>query len=294
MDMLVALDIPDFGGAVDFVKKQTAGQNLTGWGLALVAFFAGMAVARGIVSQIILMVSLGISVMAGFYVFQHRAVVFGSYASDMQTDTLLWVSVAAAVMTFFVVRGLVSFMAGFGLISLLAGFTGWKAGLLSLLPSGVMVWLGAMVLRLLGGVYSMENAEAMINGQVAKDGWQRWIVEMAQKIDRTSVGILTEKLDPYDLRARANLARLLILWPNGKVWQQLAAMGQAQAEALNHPDMVQLGQDVKVRQAIEHRDFAGLMQLPQVVQAASNPKLESFLKTLELEEAMDTVVYQAR
>jgi hypothetical protein len=294
MDMLLALDLPDLAGLVDFLKKQTAGQDMTGWGIALVAFFAGMAVARGIVSQMIVMVSLGISVMAGLYVFQHRAVVFGSYALDMQTDTLLWVSIAVAVMTFFIVRGLVGFMAGFGLISLLAGFTGWKAGLLSLLPSGVIVWLGAMVLRLLGSVYSMENAEAMLHGQGAKDDWRRWIAEMAQKMDRTSVGVLTEKLDPYDLRARANLARLLILWPNGSVWQQLAAMGQAQAEALNHPEMVQLGKDAHVRQAIEQRDFAGLMQLPQVVQAASNPKLEPFLKTLELEEAMDTVVYQAR
>jgi uncharacterized membrane protein required for colicin V production len=292
--MLLALDLPDLAGLVDFLKKQTAGQDMTGWGIALVAFFAGMAVARGIVSQMIVMVSLGISVMAGLYVFQHRAVVFGSYALDMQTDTLLWVSIAVAVMTFFIVRGLVGFMAGFGLISLLAGFTGWKAGLLSLLPSGVIVWLGAMVLRLLGSVYSMENAEAMLHGQGAKDDWRRWIAEMAQKMDRTSVGVLTEKLDPYDLRARANLARLLILWPNGSVWQQLAAMGQAQAEALNHPEMVQLGQDAHVRLAIEQRDCAGLMQLPQVVQAASNPKLEPFLKTLELEEAMDTVVYQAR
>ncbi len=294
MDMLLALDIPDLGGAVDFMKKQTAGQNLTGWGLAVVAFFAGMAVARGIVSQMILMINLAIAVMAGLYVFQHRADVFGSYASEMKTDTLLWLSVAAAALTYFIVRGVVGFFAGFGLISLLASFTGWKAGLLSLLPSGVMVWLGAMVLRLLGSVYSMENAEAMLNGQVAQNDWRRWIVEMAQKIDRTSVGKLTEKLDPYDLRARANLARLLILWPDGRVWQQLAAMGQAQADALNHPEMVNLGQDAKVRQAIERRDFAGLMQLPQVVQAAANPQLEPFLKTLELEEAMDTVVYQAR
>ena len=117
---------------------------------------------------------------------------------------------------------------------------------------------------------------------------------MAQKIDRTSVGSFVEKLDPYDMRARANLARLLILWPDGRVWQQLASRGQDTANALNHPEIAALGQDPKVRQAIERQDFAGLMQLPQVARAAANPQLEPFLKTLALEEAMDTVVYKAR
>lgn len=294
MELLIALDIPDLGGAVDFVKKQTAGQSLSGWGLAVVAFFAGMAVARGIVSQILMMINLAIAVMAGLYVFQHRTVVFGSYASEMETNTLLWMSVAAAALTYFIVRGVVSFLAGFGLVSVLAGFTGWKAGLLSLLPSGVMVWLGAMVLRLLGSVYGMADAKAVLKGEAGGSGWTRWITETAQKIDRTSVGRIAEKLDPYDIRARANLARLLILWPDGRVWQQLAAQGQAQADALNHAQMIALGQDPKVTQAIERGDFAGLMQLPQVVQAAANPELEPFLKTLQLEEAMDAVMYRAR
>ncbi len=48
----------------------------------------------------------------------------------------------------------------------------------------------------------------------------------------------------------------------------------------------------KVRQAIDRQDFAGLMQLPQVEKAATNPELEEFLKGLALEEAMDTMVYQ--
>jgi hypothetical protein len=294
MELLVALNIPDLGGAVDFVKKQTAGQSLTGWGLAVVAFFAGMAVARGIVSQILMMINLAIAVMAGLYVFQHRTTVFGSFAAEMKTDTLLWMSIAAAALTYFIVRGVVSFLAGFGLVSALAGFTGWKAGLLSLLPSGVLVWLGAMVLRLLGGVYGMADAQAVLNGSPVQQSWGRWLSETAQRIDRTSVGRIVEKLDPYDIRARANLARLLILWPDGRVWQQLAAQGQAQADALNHPQMIALGQDPKVDQAIRRGDFAGLMQLPQVRQAAANPELEPFLKTLQLEDAMDAVMYQAR
>lgn len=293
MDTL-ALNLPDLGGTVESVKNAVAGQGMNAWGLAVVAFFAGLAVARGIVSQMLMMVTLAISVMAGLYVFQHRTEVFGAYASNMTTNTLLGLSGAAAVLTYFLVRGLVNFVAGFGIISLLASFTGWKAGLLSLLPSGVIVWLGAMVMRLLGSVYSLENANVELQGKGVKSEFGQWIAEMAQKIDRTSVGSLVEKLDPYDMRARANLARLLILWPDGRVWQQLAARDKETANALNHPEIAELGRDPKVRQAIERQDFAGLMQLPLVIRASANPQLEPFLKTLALEEAMDNVVYKAR
>ncbi|GEP43354.1 hypothetical protein [Brevifollis gellanilyticus] len=293
MDFL-ALNMPDLGGTVESVKNAISSQGMNAWGLAIVAFFAGLAVARGIVSQMLMMVTLAISVMAGLFVFQHRTDVFGAYASNMTTNTLLGLSGAAAVLTYFLVRGLVNFVAGFGIISLLASFTGWKAGLLSLVPSGVVVWLGAMVMRLLGSVYSLENANVELQGKGVKSEFGQWISEMAQKIDRTSVGSFVEKLDPYDMRARANLARLLILWPDGRVWQQLASRGQDTANALNHPEIAALGQDAKVRQAIERQDFAGLMQLPQVARAAANPQLEPFLKTLVLEEAMDTVVYKAR
>ena len=96
------------------------------------------------------------------------------------------------------------------------------------------------------------------------------------------------------MRATANLARLLILWPDGRVWQQIAQRSPQNAQALNHPAIVDLGQDAKVRQAIERQDFAGLMMLPQVEKAAGNPEIHPFLKTLALEEAMDSIVYQRR
>jgi hypothetical protein len=143
-------------------------------------------------------------------------------------------------------------------------------------------------------VYSLENANVELQGKGVKSEFGQWIAEMAQKIDRTSVGSFVETLDPYDMRARSNLARLLILWPDGRVWQQLAARDKETANALNHPEIAELGRDPKVRQAIERQDFAGLMQLPLVIRASANPQLEPFLKTLALEEAMDNVVYKAR
>jgi hypothetical protein len=290
----IALSLPDFSGLIESVKRTLSGGSMTTGGLVLVAFLAGLAFARGIVKQMLLMVSLGVSVLAGLYIFQHRAEVFGAYGSTMSTNTLLIMSGAAAMLTFFLVRALVNIIAGFGLLAFLANITGWQAGLLSLLPSGIMVWLSAMVLRLVGSVYGLENASIQQSGKGEKSDFGAWVEQLAQKIDRTSVGRLVEKLDPYDLRATANLARLLILWPDGRVWQQIAAKGPETAKALNHPEIAALGRDEKVRQAIQRQDFAGLMQLPQVVKAASNPELEPFLKGLALEQAMDNIVYQRK
>jgi hypothetical protein len=291
---ILALNLPDLGGTLESAKHALGGQGLSAWGMVAVAFLAGLAVARGIVGQILSMISLSISVLAAMYVFRHRTELFGAYAPNMSTDTLLMVSGAAGLLTFFLVKGVVNFVAGFGLLSFLASMTGWKAGILSLLPSGVFVWLSTMVLRLVGSVYGLENASIEQLGKGAKSDLGAWIEQVAQKIDRTSIGKITEQLDPYDVRATANLSRLLILWPDGRVWQQLAARGPETVNVLNHPDIIALGADEKVRQAIGLQDFAGLMQLPQVEKAASNPQLEPFLKGLALEEAMDSIVYQRR
>jgi hypothetical protein len=203
-------------------------------------------------------------------------------------------SAGAGLLTFFLVKGVVKFVAGFGLLSFLASMTGWKAGILSLLPSGVLVWLSTMVLRLVGSVYGLENASVEQLGSEGKSDLGAWIEQMAQKIDRTSIGKITQQLDPYDVRATSNLSRLLILWPDGRVWQQLAARGPDTVNVLNHPEIIALGADEKVRQAIGLQDFAGLMKLPQVKRAAANSQLEPFLKGLALEESMDSIFYQRR
>lgn len=291
---LLAFNLPNVSGALESVKGVFAGQGIGAWGMVAVAFLAGLAVARGVVSQVMGMLSIGSAVLAAMYVFRHRADMFGAYASNMSTDTLLMVSGAAGLLAYFLARGIINIVAGFGLVSFLASMTGWKAGLISLLPSGALVWLSAMVLRLVGSVYGLENAAIEQSGKGAKSDLGAWIEQLAQKIDRTSIGALTERLDPYDVRATSNLARLLILWPDGRVWQQLAARGPETANALNHPEIAALGRDEKVRQAIDRQDFAGLMQLPQVVKAAANPQLEPFLKGLALEEAMDSIVYKTR
>lgn len=285
--------MPDFTGIFDTLQRIPPSTLVTAGGASIVAFLAGLAVARGVVRQILSMISLGLSALAAIYVFQHRTDVFGAMGAGMSTDRLMVFSAGVGLLTYFLCRGLIGLLAGLGILGLLGGLTGWKGGLLSLIPSGFLLWSGTLVLRLVGGVYGVENAaEAQKHGEKISGKLTAWIHQISQQVDQSSLGSLAAKMDPFDMRARANLARLLILWPDGRVWQQIAARGPQTAQALNHPAIINLGKDPKVRQAIERQDFAGLMQLPEVKQTAANPELEPFLKGLALEQAMDSIVYK--
>ncbi len=261
--------------------------------VGFIAFAAGLAFSRGVVKQLLGAVTLAVSVGAAWYVFRHRVQIFGAAGISITTDRLLMLSVAAGLLTYFLCKMGTYFLAAFGLLKMLGGLDGWKGLIISFLPSGALLWIGSMVLRLVGSLYGMENAAEIVKkgGEVGSQAKSFWY-SLSQRIDNSFLGGVAKKLDPYDIKPTANLARLLILWPEGSMWQQLAAQSPATAQALNHPRIVELGYDPAVRKAIDNRDFAGLMQMRKVEDAANHPDLQPLLGGLALEQAMDSVVYQ--
>ena len=288
----MSIDIPDPDSVIQTFSGIPSGTWVTAGGAALVAFLAGLAFAKGVIRQLFGMLSLGLALLVAFYVFRNRGEVFGATGAGMSTDRLMLFSAGAGLLTYLLCKGIVHLLAAFGLLNLLGGLAGWKGLMLSIIPSGFLLWASSTVLRLTGNVYSVEGtAEARRDG--AKDeSLTSWLHQFSQQVDRSTLGSLAEKLDPFDVRATANLSRLLILWPDGTVWRRLANRDAKTAQMLNHPKLVALGKDAKVRQAIDRQDFAGLMQLPQVENTAADPQLAPFLKGLALEEAMDAIVYK--
>jgi hypothetical protein len=176
---------------------------------------------------------------------------------------------------------------------MLGGLTGWKGLIVSIIPSGGLLWLGSMVLRVVGSLYGMENAAEIVKkGGSIESQAKSIFYTLSQKVDNSFIGGLAKKLDPYDIKPTANLARLLILWPEGTMWQRLAEQSPATANALNHPLIAQLGYDPDVRKAIENKDFAGLMQMRKIENVANHPDLQPVLGGMQLEMAMDSVVYK--
>jgi hypothetical protein len=165
--------------------------------------------------------------------------------------------------------------------------------LLSALPSSFLLWVASMALRLLGSLDGMESAaEVARKGVDIQTQARSFWTSLSQRMDNSMLGSVVKKLDPYDLKATANLSRLLILWPEPNVWQRIAMQGPEIANMMNHPRVIELGDDPAVRKLISARDFAGLMQLRKVEEAASHPDIEPVLSGLDLEQAMDTLIYQ--
>jgi hypothetical protein len=280
--------------ALDALGRVSAGTWVTAGGAAMVAFLAGLAFSKGVVRQLMTMASLALSVMVAWFVFTHRAEVFGSMGANMGTDRLLLFSAGAGLLTFFVSKGFTALLAAAGLLKLFGGMTGWKGMMISTIPSAFMLWVGAMVLRLVGNLYGLETASVVARegSRISDQATSLW-QEVSQSLDRSTLGSIAAQVDPFDMRATANLARLLILWPDGTVWAGLAKEAKTRA-VLNHAEIQKLGHDPEVRRCIDRKDFAGLIQLKQVAKAAANEELRPVLSGLALEQAMDTIIYKKK
>lgn len=284
--------MPDPREALQYVQKVPPTMWATAVIVGFVAFTAGLAFAKGVVQQIVNVVTLALCAWAAWYVFMHRVQIFGVAGMHMTTNRLIIMSGVAAVLMFGVCKVGKYFLAAFGLLRILGGLTGWKGFIVSFLPSGALLWLGSMVLRVVGSLYGMENASEIVKkGGSIESQAKSIFYTLSQKVDNSLIGGLAKKLDPYDIKPTANLARLLILWPEGTMWQRLAMQSPATAQALNHPLIADLGYDKDVRKAIENKDFAGLMQMKKIENVANHPDLQPILGGMALEQAMDSVVY---
>ncbi|WP_395744041.1 hypothetical protein [Prosthecobacter sp.] len=278
---------------LQYAQKVPHSMWATGAIVGFVAFAAGMAFAKGVVQQIINVMTLAACAWAAWFVFMHRVLIFGAAGMHMTTNRMVVASVIGAGIMFAVCKVGKYALVAFGLMRILGGLTGWKGLVVSILPSGALLWLGSMALRIVGSLYGMENAAEIVKkGGSIESQAKSVFYSLSQKIDNSIIGGLAKKLDPYDIKPTANLARLLILWPEGAMWQRLAEQSPATANALNHPLIVQLGYDAEVRKAIENKDFAGLMQMRKIEHVANHPDLQPILGGMALEQAMDSVVYR--
>jgi uncharacterized membrane protein required for colicin V production len=277
---------------LDLLQKIPPGTWATAGGAGFIAFAAGLAFARGVMGQILRMVSLLAAIFVAWLVFTHRTDVFGSIGTQMKTDRLLLISAGAGLLTFVLCQGAVHLLAGLGILRLMGGLAGWKGVAVSALPSGFLLWAATAGLRLMGDFQGMESAAAVAQGgDRIQSQAISWLDKLSKQMDRSTLGALAAQVDPFDMRATSNLARLLILWPDGSVWRRLA-QDPKMSKALNHERIQNLGRDPKVRACIERHDFVGLIQLPQVGQAAGHPDLEPVLSGLALEDAMDSIIYK--
>ena len=264
---------------------------VTGGGMAFIAFFAGMAFANGVLKQVVNAASIVVGIFVAWTCFRNRTQVFGDQAVSMDTDRLMLFCGIAGVITYVLCRLLLRVFTTVGLLGFLANVAGWKGLALSVFSSGFLLWVASLALRLVGNLYGLETASA-----VAREGTRiqstvgEWFSGLGRTLDKGYFGSLITHMDPLDIRPTSNLSRLLIVWPDQRVWPQLAANPKT-GMIYRQERVVLLAQNPSVQRCISAKDFAGLMQLPEVEKTAGHPDLKPLLTDVDLEDAMDKILY---
>lgn len=264
---------------------------VTGGGMAFVAFFAGMAFAKGALKQVVNALSIVVGIFVAWTCFRNRTQVFGDPAVSMDTDRLMLFCGVAGVIAYVLCRLLLRVLTTVGLLGFLANVAGWQGLALSVLSSGFMLWVASLALRLVGNLYGLETASSLAReGTRIQSTVGDWFSSMGRSVDKSYFGNLISNMDPFDIRPTSNLSRLLIVWPDQRVWSKLAA-NEKTGIIYRHERVVVLGQDPAVQKCIHNKDFAGLMQLPQVEKIAAHPDLKPLLTDVGMEDAMDEILY---
>jgi hypothetical protein len=264
---------------------------LTGGVCAFVAYLAALAFANGALKQVLGMVCMACGVTAAWYVFSNRTEVFGPAASSMANDRLLMFAGGAGLLAYGIARLLLGLFSMFGLLKVLGSFAGWKGAMLSMIPSAFLLWSASMTLRVVGNAYGVEGASKVANeGQKIQSYFGDAVNQARSVMDRSVLGSIAARVDPFGMRATANLAKLLMVWPDQRLWMQMVQNPKIKS-IFSHPRILEVGKDAAVRSAIEKKDFAGLIQLPQVGRLAMHQDIEPLLTDASVEETMDKVVY---
>jgi hypothetical protein len=264
---------------------------VTGGVSAFVAYLAALAFANGAIKQLLGMVAMACGVAAAWYVFSHRGEVFGPSGASLTNDRLLMFAGGAGLLAYAAARVALMLLSAIGLLRLLGTFAGWKGAMLSMIPSAFLLWSSSMALRVVGNAYGVETASKVAReGQRIQSYFGEAVNQARSAMDRSMLGSIAAKVDPWGMRSTANLAKLLMVWPDSKLWGQMLENAKVK-QIFSHQKILELGNDSAVQTAIEKKDFAGLIQLPQVAKVATHQDIEPLLIDAAVEETMDKVLY---
>jgi len=255
-------------------------ENLSSLSLpALAAIFAGimavLAMARGVLRLIRGMLKLAIGVAAGAFVFlkapEWLAGVMPNPSASMLGGLGLLGGAAGHLTSGFVLEKLLG-----GLDSVQAsgqGFSKGKAALLSLLPSGLLLWVGGVLLRLTGSLSGLAQVDQGPSVPPA------WLSQARAGLSQGVVGNIFNALDPVTSPETVRLCEILVTYRDPARWKSVQG-DPALRTVLQHPKFRRLLDDREVKHAVAHSNHARLLTLPEVRTAASDPGLAEALRTV--------------
>ena len=105
-----------FASIADVLHSVPPSTWVTAGAAGFVAFAAGLAFSRGVMQQLVNMISIIIAVYVGWFVFTNRTDVFGSVGTQVNTDRLLLFSGAAGLQAYILCQVGVRMLAAMGIL----------------------------------------------------------------------------------------------------------------------------------------------------------------------------------
>jgi hypothetical protein len=256
-------------------------ESLTQLSLPVLAalFVAGMAVlavVRGVLRLIRGMVRLVIGLAVGTYVFLKAPEWLAGMTPNPSSALLGGLSLVGGALGHLGSGVILGKLLGDGEAAT-AGGEGLSAGksvLLSLLPSGVLMWIGGVVLRLTGSLNGMAQLD-----QGVEAVYRPWLTQARAVLSQGAVGNLFNALDPVTSPEVVRLCEILVTYRDPARWKSVKG-DPALSQVLNHPKFRRLLDDREVKHAVAHSNYARLFTLPEVRAAARDPELANALRTL--------------
>jgi hypothetical protein len=150
-----------------------------------------------------------------------------------------------------------------------------KSVLLSLLPSGMLMWIGGVLLRLTGSLSGMAQMD-----QGPEAVARPWLAQARSALSQGTVGKVFNFLDPVTSPEVVRLCEILVTYRDPARWKSVKS-DPALSTLLNHPKFRRLLDDREVKHAVAHSNYARLFTLPEVRAAAEDPELAQALRALK-------------
>ena len=241
---------------------------------------ASLAVLRGLFRILFGSLVVCASGFAGFFAWRHAP----AMASGLTGREMPWLSVAApalaALVTFFLLRMLMHFVArplGKSHKDVAAenkkSPIRWAFTLLfSLIPAALLWFTGATALRNVGSVAEIQR---FVEGADGSPGRSAFLAELKASIDRVLPADWFRNFDPLADQARVTLAKLIAGGDSGTPPKAIPVLEEPQLRTL-------ILHDPELRALAKQKRYADILRDPRLDHVMKDPDLKKLLEDLRL------------
>ncbi len=249
--------------------------SLPALGALFVGGMAVLAISRGVLRLIRGVAALAIGLVVGTVVFLQAPTYLAGVVDNPSGKLLAGLSVIGGALGHLGSRFTLGKLLGGLDAAAAAGQTlsKGKAALISLLPSGFLMWAGGIFIRLTGSLSGMEHLDE------GKAGDWPWLAQARQVLSQGTLGRIFNATDPVTSPETLRLCEILVSYRVDERFQKVRKDPDFQG-IVTHPLFQRLLKDREVRHAVAHSNYARLLTLPEIRAAVADPTLARELRAL--------------